>query len=160
MRSFMLIRSAARKRWLVWVAGAVLVFAAAPFGASASSSSRESSARKSSAKKKSSKTRSKGKRQRGQMAPTADRIQEIQSALSRGGYYEREPNGRLDSTMQESLRRFQNANGLNPSGKLDAMTLQKLGLGSDTAGVSAPRPPIPAPLSPSPSAANSTIPHP
>jgi hypothetical protein len=31
---------------------------------------------------------------------------------------------------------------LNPSGKLDALTLQKLGLGSQTAGVAAPMPPV------------------
>jgi hypothetical protein len=40
------------------------------------------------------------------------------------------------------MKKFQAGHGLNPSGKLDALTLQKLGLGSQTAGVAAPMPPI------------------
>jgi len=39
------------------------------------------------------------------------------------------------------MRKYQSAHGLNPSGKLDAPTLQRLGLGSQTAGVAAPTPP-------------------
>jgi hypothetical protein len=72
--------------------------------------------------------------------PAADRTEEIQSALVRGGFYSGNPNGRWDSGTQEALRRFQTANGLPPTGKLDALSLQKLGLGSDVAGLSAPRP--------------------
>jgi peptidoglycan hydrolase-like protein with peptidoglycan-binding domain len=73
-------------------------------------------------------------------APSKDRTEEIQSALGRGGYYDSEPNGKWDARSQEALRKFQEANGLPPTGKLDALSLQKLGLGSDVAGVSAPRP--------------------
>jgi hypothetical protein len=40
------------------------------------------------------------------------------------------------------MKKFQAGHGLNPSGKLDALTLQKLGLGSQTAGVAAPMPPV------------------
>jgi hypothetical protein len=40
------------------------------------------------------------------------------------------------------MRKFQAGHGLNPTGKLDAQTLQKLGLGSETAGVAAPLPPV------------------
>ena len=54
----------------------------------------------------------KSRKQPGQKAPTSDRVIEIQSA-----------------------------HGLNPNGKLDAPTLQRLGLGSPTAGVAAPTPP-------------------
>ncbi|HEV2488551.1 MAG TPA: peptidoglycan-binding domain-containing protein [Candidatus Acidoferrales bacterium] len=72
-------------------------------------------------------------------APSKDRTEEIQTALGRGGYYNTEPNGKWDARSQEALRRFQEANGLPPTGKLDALSLQKLGLGSDVAGVSAPR---------------------
>jgi peptidoglycan hydrolase-like protein with peptidoglycan-binding domain len=36
------------------------------------------------------------------------------------------------------MKKFQSAHGLNPSGKLDALTLQKLGLGSQTAGIAEP----------------------
>jgi len=72
--------------------------------------------------------------------PAADRTEEIQSALGRGGFYSGNPSGRWDGGTQEALRRFQTANGLPPTGKLDALSLQKLGLGSDVAGLSAPRP--------------------
>lgn len=71
--------------------------------------------------------------------PSSQRTQEIQSALQRGGYYTGDPTGKWDSGTQDSLRRFQAANGLPPTGKLDALSLQKMGLGSDVAGVSAPR---------------------
>jgi hypothetical protein len=62
------------------------------------------------------------RRQPGQKAPTNDRISEIQTALAKDGS-------------------FQASHGLNPSGKLDAPTLQRLGLGSQTAGIAAPTPP-------------------
>jgi hypothetical protein len=78
-----------------------------------------------------------------QKAPTADRISEIQSALARGGYYQGDPNGKWDSSTVAAMQKFQSANGIEPTGKLDAPTLQKLGLGSDIAGVSAPRPVTP-----------------
>jgi peptidoglycan hydrolase-like protein with peptidoglycan-binding domain len=40
------------------------------------------------------------------------------------------------------MKKFQESHGLNPSGKLDAKTLQQLGLGSQTAGVAPPLPPV------------------
>jgi putative peptidoglycan binding protein len=72
-------------------------------------------------------------------APARDRTEEIQSALGRGGYYRTEPTGKWDALTQEALREFQKANGLPPTGKLDALSLQRMGLGSDVAGVSAPK---------------------
>ena len=75
--------------------------------------------------------------------PSHDRTEQIQAALARGGYYTGEPNGRWDSRMSEALERFQTAKGLTPTGKLDALSLEKMGLGSDVAGVSAPRPVTP-----------------
>jgi peptidoglycan hydrolase-like protein with peptidoglycan-binding domain len=83
------------------------------------------------------------KRQPSQKAPTADRISEIQSALARGGYYQGDPNGKWDSNTVAAVEKFQSANGIDSNGKLDAPTLQKLGLGSDIAGVSAPKPVAP-----------------
>jgi peptidoglycan hydrolase-like protein with peptidoglycan-binding domain len=80
----------------------------------------------------------------GQKAPTPDRVSEIQSALAREGYYQGDPTGKLDSGTLAALEKFQSANGLDSSGKLDAPTLQKLGLGSDIAGVSAPKPIVPS----------------
>ena len=73
------------------------------------------------------------------MAPTPERISEIQSALARGGYYKTDPTGKWDADTVDALQRFQSANGLDVTGKLDALTLQKLGLGSDVAGFRRPR---------------------
>jgi peptidoglycan hydrolase-like protein with peptidoglycan-binding domain len=78
---------------------------------------------------------------KGQAAPTPDRINEIQAALAKNGAYDGTPSGKWDDATADAVRKFQSSHGLNPSGKLDAPTLQKLGLGSDTAGVAAPTPP-------------------
>ncbi len=91
------------------------------------------------AKKKKTRRRRRSRRQSYQKAPTPERISEIQSALARGGYYHADPNGKWDSNTVDALEKFQSANGLEPSGKLDALSLQKMGLGSDIAGVSAPK---------------------
>lgn len=80
----------------------------------------------------------------GQKAPAPERISEIQSALAREGYYQGDPTGKFDSSTLAALEKFQSANGLDANGKLDASTLQKLGLGSDIAGVGAPRPVVPS----------------
>jgi len=81
-------------------------------------------------------------RERGQKAPTTDRISEIQTALSKDGSFSGSPNGKWDASTVDAMKKFQQAHGLNPSGKLDAKTLQKLGLGSQTAGLAAPTPPV------------------
>lgn len=91
-------------------------------------------------KKKSSHHHHTSGRQSFQKAPTPERISEIQGALSRGGYYQGQPNGKWDSNTVSALQKFQSDNGMNASGKLDAPSLQKLGLGSSTAGVDAPKP--------------------
>jgi peptidoglycan hydrolase-like protein with peptidoglycan-binding domain len=90
-------------------------------------------------KSKSKKRTTRRRRTRGQQAPSADRIKEIQQALAREGHYEGTPTGKWDSMSTSALKSFQQANGLNATGKLDARTLQKLGLGSEVAGVAPPR---------------------
>jgi peptidoglycan hydrolase-like protein with peptidoglycan-binding domain len=95
-------------------------------------------------KKKTSKNRRASKREPTQKAPTPQRISEIQSALAHGGYYQGAPNGKWDSNTVAAMQKFQSDNGLSSSGKLDAPSLQKLGLGSGTAGVDAPKPVAPA----------------
>jgi peptidoglycan hydrolase-like protein with peptidoglycan-binding domain len=85
-----------------------------------------------------------------QKAPTPERISEIQSALQRNGYYQGNPNGKWDSNTVAAMQKFQSDHGLDATGKLNALSLQKLGLGSDVAGVSAPRPVTPAPSAPAP----------
>lgn len=75
-----------------------------------------------------------------QMSPTPSRITEIQTALARDGAYQGDPSGRWDAATVDAMRQFQNDHDLNPSGKIDALTLQKLGLGSQVAGMGAPLP--------------------
>lgn len=79
-------------------------------------------------------------RQRGQTAPTPERISEIQQALAKNGAFSGQPSGKWDDSTADAMRRFQAARGLNPTGKLDALTLNQLGLGSATAGVAPPTP--------------------
>jgi hypothetical protein len=135
-------------RWLAIAASLALARVPAASVASAArnarqtSSSSASSPSKSSSHKKSHKKRQ-SKRMHLPKAPTPDRISEIQTALSRGGYYQGDPNGKWDARTVAAMQKFQSANSLEPSGKLDAPSLQKLGLGSDIAGVSAPKPVVP-----------------
>jgi peptidoglycan hydrolase-like protein with peptidoglycan-binding domain len=77
---------------------------------------------------------------RGQKTPTPDRIREIQSALNREGAFGGQPTGKWDDATVNAMKKFQENQGLNPTGKIDAVTLVKLGLGSDTAGKGAPIP--------------------
>jgi hypothetical protein len=84
------------------------------------------------------KTSSRKKKDKGQMAPTQERITEIQQALAKDGSYSAAPSGKWDDGTVDAMKRFQTTHALNPSGKLDALTLEKLGLGSTTAGVAEP----------------------
>lgn len=76
---------------------------------------------------------------RGQRAPEAARIREIQQALIDRGHLARPATGSWDDRAVEAMRRFQSENGLDATGKFDAPSLIKLGLGPPTAGVGAPR---------------------
>lgn len=100
---------------------------------------------KASGKKTSAKSGKNRRREKAQKAPKPDRIQEIQAALVRQGALSGDPNGKWDAKSVEAMKKFQAANGLHPTGKLDALTLQKLGLGSDVAGRAAPRPAVSSP---------------
>jgi peptidoglycan hydrolase-like protein with peptidoglycan-binding domain len=87
---------------------------------------------------------------RGQSAPTSDRITEIQTALARENAYQGDPTGNWDAATIAAMKHFQTAQNLPPTGKIDALTLQRLGLGSDVAGKGAPTPPAtPPPATPS-----------
>jgi peptidoglycan hydrolase-like protein with peptidoglycan-binding domain len=102
-------------------------------GKTSSSTTRKSSVRSLAGKK--------SRKQPGQKTPTVDRVNQIQAALARDGSLQGLPSGKWDDNTVAAMRRFQTAHGLNPTGKLDAPTLQRLGLGSETAGVAAPTPP-------------------
>jgi peptidoglycan hydrolase-like protein with peptidoglycan-binding domain len=90
-------------------------------------------------------------RQRAQKAPTPQRISEIQSALATQGAYKGQPNGKWDAATVQAMKNFQSSHGLTATGKLDAPTLQKLGLGSEIAGRAAP---LPLPDSPGSNGSN------
>ena len=114
--------------------------ASSPSGTAAARTAGKSAAGSKSRVKKSGK-RSR-RRERGQKVPAPERISEIQQALAKDGAFSGTPNGKWDYATVEAMKKFQSSHGLNPSGKLDALTLQKLGLGSQTAGVAAPLPPV------------------
>jgi peptidoglycan hydrolase-like protein with peptidoglycan-binding domain len=121
---------------------ALLLTAGAGVSGSAAATGKTTSKPSPSSSSKSRKTSKKSRRkERGQAAPTPDRISEIQQALAKDGSFSGTANGKWDNNTVEAMKSFQTTHGLNPSGKLDARTLQKLGLGSQTAGVAAPTPP-------------------
>lgn len=78
-------------------------------------------------------------RPRGQQAPAPERVKEIQAALAERGFYKGEPSGKWDQKSQEAMKAFQEANNLRATGKIDALSLQALGLGSEIAGAAPPR---------------------
>lgn len=81
-------------------------------------------------------------RYRGQAAPNPERVGEIQEALIRTGHLSGKPTKKWDAGTVSALKAFQAANDLSVTGKLSAKTLQKLGLGSEVAGVAPPRPAV------------------
>lgn len=127
---------------------ALLVVAGAEASASfawahAASPQKSSTVSKSRASAHRTKTSKKSRRrERGQKAPTPDRISEIQQALAKDGSFSGTPSGKWDDATVDAMKKFQESHGLNPTGKLDAKTLQQLGLGSHTAGAAPPLPPV------------------
>ena len=159
------LRSVVRRHLLAAAAGLLAIFLAAPHATARpdtrtrrdssgktdstrhSRHSSRSSGRSSSGSRlvrtTGSRRHSRSRREPKQKAPTKDRIEEIQTALARDGYYHGDATGKWDPATVDAMKRFQQDNGLNPTGKLDATSLQKLGLGSDVAGLGAPRPAAP-----------------
>jgi hypothetical protein len=65
-----------------------------------------------------------------QKSPTSDRYKEIQQALVTRGYLESgASSGVWDSSSISALKKFQEDQSLEPSGKLDSLSLIALGLG-------------------------------
>src|SRR5712664_247848 len=132
-----------KRTWLCTL-GAVLLMSAAPVVSAAGSTAAAQSSVNT--KKNTSKKRKRPKATaRGQKTPTPDRIREIQSALNREGAFGGQPTGKWDDATVNAMKKFQENQGLNPPGKINAVTLLKLGLGPDTAAKGAP---IPPPLPP------------
>jgi peptidoglycan hydrolase-like protein with peptidoglycan-binding domain len=127
--------------------GVVLFMSAAarPAAAQSSSSAKKKKKTVSTSTKVTGKSKGKSKskvaaKPKGQAAPTTDRVKEIQTALQKDGSYQGEPTGKWDAATTDAMRKYQEKNGANPTGKIDAVSLHKLGLGSDTAGKGAPVP--------------------
>ena len=142
------------KRKLLSIFGAVLLMSAAPVLSAASRSSATQTSSASARKKKKgasskSRSKSKGKSVKGQAAPAPDRIKEIQTALQKDGSYQGEPNGKWDAATADAMKKYQDKNGFSPTGKIDAGSLNKLGLGSETAGKGAPMPTASSSVAPS-----------
>ena len=130
------------RTWLSFL-GAALLASASPvvYGAAVPSAAQTTTKKKTSTSKSKRRRKVAGK-PKGQKAPTEDRVKEIQSALQKEGVYQGEPNGKWDDATVNAMKAYQDKNGLSPTGKIDALTLQKLGLGSDTAGKGAPVPSV------------------
>jgi hypothetical protein len=137
---------------LLYIFGAALLVSAAPVASGAGhpaagqTSSSSTTAKK---KKKTTSSKSKGKSKvKSQAAPTPDRIKDIQAALQKDGSYEGEPTGKWDVATMDAMKKYQDKIGVTPTGKIDAVSLNKLGLGSDTAGKGAPVPAAPSSAAP------------
>lgn len=79
------------------------------------------------------------------MAPTPDRYKQIQQALADKGYLSKHPDGVWDQSSVDALRRFQQEQNLQPTGRLDSLSLIALGMGPnrDAAASSPAKPPPP-----------------
>jgi peptidoglycan hydrolase-like protein with peptidoglycan-binding domain len=131
------------KRTLLYIFGAALLLSAAPVvsGAGRPGAAQTSSTSTAPKKKKHASSRSRKKSKvKAQATPTPDRIKEIQAALQKDGSYAGEPTGKWDAATADAMRKYQDKNGVSPTGKIDAVSLNKLGLGSETAGKGAPVP--------------------
>ena len=115
--------------------------AAAKSAKSSSSKTKSASARKGSGKKALAKSASWRNRQ---LAPTPARYREIQQALAAKGFLRPEDaTGVWSQTSVEGLKRFQAAQNIEASGKINSLSLIALGLGPkrDTAVAKPPAPP-------------------
>ena len=140
------------KKALQFIIGAALLTSAAPVVSGAAKPGAAQTSTSSTAAKKKKRAASKRKA-KGQTAPTPDRIREIQTALQKDGSYEGEPTGKWDDATTEAMKKYQDKNGIPSTGKIDALTLNKLGLGADTAGKGAPLPTATSTVAPSDQAA-------
>jgi peptidoglycan hydrolase-like protein with peptidoglycan-binding domain len=137
----MRVRKTTRLTLTLLVAAGMGVSGAAATG-QAATSSKSPSAKPGARARHAKSTKKTTRRERGQKAPAPERISEIQTALAKGGSFNGKPSGKWDVSTVDAMKKFQEAHGLNASGKLDAKTLQKLGLGSQTAGLAPPIPPV------------------
>ncbi|HEX8076207.1 MAG TPA: peptidoglycan-binding protein, partial [Chthoniobacterales bacterium] len=56
------------------------------------------------------------------------RVNEVQSALAREGYYDGPIDGRLNSATRKALRKYQRDHGLDATGNIDRAVIEALRL--------------------------------
>ncbi len=104
-------------------------------------------AKKTTAKKRTTARKRAPARPRTQQQPTPERNKEIQQALIDKGYLQDPPTGVWDPPSSDALKRFQTDQQLQATGKLDSLSLIRLGLGpkrEPLTPASLPNPPTPA----------------
>jgi len=76
-----------------------------------------------------------------QRSPSPERYKEIQEALASKGYLQPDTaSGVWDTSSMSALKKFQEDQNLEPSGKLDSLSIIALGLGPKRDQTPAPRP--------------------
>jgi peptidoglycan hydrolase-like protein with peptidoglycan-binding domain len=83
--------------------------------------------------------------------PSADRYREIQAALAEKGYLKSPPSGVWDQESTDAMRRFQEDQKIEATGKLTSRALISLGLGPKNEGQMATPAQVPQPVPPPPS---------
>jgi len=91
--------------------------------ATSASRSRKTTTRRSSSRRRSS------WRTAGQREPSGARLKEIQNALVEKGYFRGEPDGKWGPSSAEALKRFQEDQNIEATGKINSLSLIGLGLG-------------------------------
>jgi hypothetical protein len=88
-----------------------------------------------------------------QLQPSEQRYKEIQTALASKGYLHGQPTGTWNQESIDAMRHFQEDQKLEPTGKIDSLSLIALGLGPkhETAKVT---PPVANPQADPPQAGN------
>jgi hypothetical protein len=90
-------------------------------------------------------------RSRAQAAPTPDRYKQIQEALAAKGYLTPDQvNGQWNEASVDALKRFQAAQNIDSTGKINSLSLIALGLGPkhDTSSAAAVPQATPPPVAP------------
>lgn len=127
--------------------------AAAPTKTGAKSAPKKSSAKKSAAKKSSKSARKAPPRttwRNRQTTPTPERYKQIQDALVAKGFLDAsQASGEWGQSSADALKRFQAAQNIQSTGKIDSLSLIALGLGPKHDDAAAPpKPPESPPQAP------------
>ena len=123
-------------RGALWRPVFLLAVAALVLGLAAETAKKQTPAAKGAAStKKTSKKRPKSAAKKkqswrtAQTAPTPERYQQIQEALAQKGYYTGSATGKWDQASVDALKRFQENENLEATGKINSLSLIALGLG-------------------------------